>query len=256
MGGLGLFSRGDKQNPWIARGEAAAEKQQFADACAHYIRAAELEPQNDQILMRLASLQKYIGKYADAQNTYAKAAAAAPENTEALIQSALLLGDAGRYAEALSSIEKVSLTADNTYLLDKKYEWLSRTGKYKEAADIAGQLASIQPDNEHYKADYAEYLMRSNQYSAALGVYNELMQGFPQNASKYAKDAAFCAETAGDMDKAAVYYARISDGDTLGLYRRARLEEAEGKFADAAASYGKVQGKEGTDELHLFLRRI
>ena len=44
MGGLGLFSRGDKQNPWIARGEAAAEKEQFADACAHYIRAAEIEP--------------------------------------------------------------------------------------------------------------------------------------------------------------------------------------------------------------------
>ncbi|HJJ30807.1 MAG TPA: tetratricopeptide repeat protein [Methanocorpusculum sp.] len=252
----GIFSRGDKQNPWIARGEAAAEKQQFDDACAHYIRAAELEPQNSQILMRLASLQKYIGKYADAQATYAKAAAAAPENTEAWIQSALLLGDAGNYAGALQSIEKASLPEDNLYLKDKKCDWLCRIGKYKEAADAAKELSLKQPENEHYKARYAENLMRSGQYTAAVNIYNELMQAFPKNASKYAKDAAFCAEAAGDNDTAAAYYSRISDDDTLGLYRRARLEEAAGKFADAAASYGKVLGKEGKDELHLSLRRI
>ena len=51
----GLFGKSDKTNPWIVRGEQAFEKQQYGDACMHYARAADAEPQNLDVLIRLAN---------------------------------------------------------------------------------------------------------------------------------------------------------------------------------------------------------
>ena len=252
----GFFSRGEKQNPWIARGEQAFEKQQYADACSHYIRAAELEPQNVDVLVRLANLQRYTGKYADALETYIKITEADTGNRDAWVERALLEGNAGRFENALASLGRITLTGEDTYLKERRCDWLSRVKKYSEAADAVKELADANPENELYHSQYADYLMRSGRYDAALEACTDLISSFPEHAGKYTNDAAFCAEICGDDETALSLYRTLDENDPTGWYRRARLEEINGLFSDAASSYSRVQAHEGKDELQIGLRRI
>lgn len=252
----GLFSRGEKQNPWIARGEQAFEKQQYADACSHYVRAAELEPQNLEVLVRLANLQRYAGKYADALETYIKITEADADNRDAWIERALLEGDAGKYADALSSLSHISLADDETQLKERRCDWLCRTKDYSKAADAVRELAESDPGNERYSAWYAELLINSGKYADAGKVYTALISSFPAHAAKYTTDAAFCAEICGDTETALSLYRTLGEDDATGWYRRAHLEELNGLFSDAASSYGMVLTHDGQDRLQISIRRI
>ncbi|HJJ54653.1 MAG TPA: tetratricopeptide repeat protein, partial [Methanocorpusculum sp.] len=252
----GLFSKGEKQNPWITRGEQAFEKQQFENACSHYAKAVEFEPENIKALARLAHLQQYTGKYNNALETYRKVVSAEPENQEAWTQIALLEGEAGNYSQAISAIEHVTVASDDTFILTRKCEWVARTGNYRDAADIAKQLSLNNPQNEQYALLYADNLMRSGQNSDAKDAYCNLMKRFPDRAVKYANDAALCAELMGENNEAYELYKSHNSQDALGLFRKARLEELSCKFTDAASTYSAIQRIEGTDEIHITFRRI
>lgn len=252
---VGFFSKGDKQNPWIARGEQAFEKQQFEEACSHYVRAAEAEPKNLTVLLRLAHLQQYTGKFTEAAATYQNIVAEQPENTEAWLQLALLQGESGKFADAVESIEHVPLTAADNFYLARKSEWISRTGNFRYAAEIAKQLVTAAPENEYYSSLYADNLMRAGQIAEAKAVYQDLMKTYPDHAGKYANEAGLCAELLNLPEEAQEAYAALPAGDTLGKFRKARIEEANGRFADAAASYSELAALTGIDELHLAFRR-
>ncbi len=251
----GLFNR-DKSNQWIPRGEQAFEKQQFEDACDHYVKAVETEPNNVAAMLRLAHLQQYIGRYSDALMTYLKVVVAEPSNTNAWTQLAILQAESGAYDQAINSINHVQLSPLDTFLLSRKCEWSSRICDYQGAAEIAKRLIATNPENEYYKSLYAENLLRSGQNADAKNAYLSLMKEYPKHAAKYAKDAAFCAELMDETDEACRLYAQTSAQDSLSRYRKAQLDESAGRFADAAYAYAAIQQKEGTDEIHLTLRRI
>ncbi|HJJ41404.1 MAG TPA: tetratricopeptide repeat protein, partial [Methanocorpusculum sp.] len=118
----GFFSKGDKQNQWIAKAEQAYEKGLFEDAAELFSKAAEAEPSNANLWIKLAASQKYTGKYDAAVRSYKKAAEANPDAGEAWIQLALLLGDSGKCDEALSALSHVVIPESELYLRERKCE--------------------------------------------------------------------------------------------------------------------------------------
>lgn len=251
----GFFSKGEKQNPWIPRAEQAFEKGLFDEAVQNYTKALESEPSNATLWLRLAGCQKYSAKYDAALRSFARTAELNPDCGQAWIQQALLLADAGKFEEAVSAISHVVLPDSETFLKERKCEWLQRCGKYKEAAACAAQLAAYSPTSKQYRILYADLLMRAGMFSESRALYDELAQNTDEDASSYISNAGFCSEMLGDTDGALRRYQNLAEEDSLGWYRRARLEEAAGRFKDAAASYGMVQHYTPAEEISLSVRR-
>jgi len=251
----GFFSKGDKQNQWIAKAEQAYEKGFFEDAADLFSKAAEAEPNNANLWIKLAASQKYNGKYEAAVRSYTKAVEANPEASHAWIQLALLLGDSGKCEEALSALSHVSVPESEIYLRDRKCEWLERVGKYAEASAAALSLCSSVPTSKAYRIRAADLLLRAGKYSEAREIYDELSRSFDENASEYTASAALCCELAGDASGALFRYKNAGEEDFLSWYRRARLEEAAGEFKEAAASYAKVQQGVAADDISVSFRR-
>ena len=249
----GLFSKNDKQNPWIARGEQAYDKGMYDDAIQHFTKALELEPGSAQLWTRLAACQRLNQKFDAASRSYAKAVELNPNDFHAWTSLAILLGDAGKYEEALSAMGHVVLPESEIYLKDKKCEWLLRSGKYREAAAVCSQLISHFPGNVQYRIRYADLLMRSGMFAEARSMYDDLASslGKPEMIS----NAAFCCEMTGDVEGALKRYANLAENDVVGWYRRARLEESLGNFKNAAAAYGMIQHHTTGDDVTITVRR-
>ncbi len=250
----GFFSKGDKQNQWIAKAEQAYEKGFFEDAADLYTKAAEAEPSNASLWAKLAASQKYTGKYDAAIRSYRKAAEVNQDFGQAWIQLALLLGDAGKCEEALSALSHVVIPESELYLRERKCEWLERTGKYAEAASLALGLSAAHPTSKSYRSRCADLLLRAGRYAEARDIYDELTRSF-EGGSEYAASAALCSELMGDTNGALFRYKNADEDDLVSRYHRARLEEASGAFSEAAASYAKIQQETGGDDLSVSLRR-
>lgn len=251
----GFFSKGDKQNQWIAKAEQAYEKGFFEDAAELFAKAADAEPNNANLWIKLAASQKYTGKYDAAARSYTRAVEANPDAGQAWIQLALLLGDSGKCEEALSALSHVSVPESEIYLRDRKCEWLERVGKYAEAAAVAASLCSSVPTSKAYRIRCADLLLRAGKYTEAREIYDELSRSYDENSAEYAASAALCCEMAGDAAGALFRYKNAGDEDFLAWYRRARLEEAAGEFKEAAASYAKVQQGMAADDISVSFRR-
>ncbi|PAV09147.1 tetratricopeptide repeat protein [Methanocorpusculum parvum] len=249
----GLFGKNDKQNPWIARGEQAYDKGQYEDAAQHFTKALELEPASAKLWTRLAASQRFCQKCDAASRSYAKAVELNPDDGQAWKSLALLLGDAGKYEEALSALGHVVLPDSEVYLKERKYEWLRQSGRYRDAAAVCSQLIAVFPGNIQYRAGYADLLMRSGMFAEARSVYDDLASslGKPEMFS----NAAFCCEMTGDVEGALKRYANLAENDTVGWYRRARLEESLGNFKNASAAYGMIQHYTTGDDVTITVRR-
>ncbi|HJJ52367.1 MAG TPA: tetratricopeptide repeat protein, partial [Methanocorpusculum sp.] len=250
----GFFSKGDKQNQWIAKAEQAYEKGLFEDAAELFSKAAEAEPSNANLWIKLAASQKYTGKYDAAVRSYKKAAEANPDAGEAWIQLALLLGDSGKCEEALSALSHVVIPESELYLRERKCEWLERTGKYADAAALAAALSAAHPTSKAYRTRSADLFLRAGRYAEAREIYDDLSRSF-EGGAEYAASAGLCSELMGDAKGALFRYKNADEDDLLSRYRRARLEEAAGEFKEAAASYAKVQQGTDGDDISVSARR-
>ncbi len=249
----GFFSKGDKQNQWPAKAEQAFEKGLFEEASELYTKAADAEPTNAHLWMRLATALKYCGKHDAAARAYTKAVAINPDEGQAWIHLALYYGEKGMFEEALSAISHVVISATEPYLLERKCEWLERMGKYADAAALSASLTS--PTNKTYRLKTADLLLRAGKFSEARDIYDELSRTFDGNTKEYAAAAGLCSELMGDVDSALYRYQNADEEDILALYRRARLEEAAGNFKEAAASYAKIQQGLVSDDVSIAVRR-
>lgn len=251
----GLFSKTEKQNPWTPKGELALEKGLYEEASAYFAKAVEHEPANSQLWTKLGDSHKLLLKYDNAVRAYAKATELDADNKHAWVNLALILGNTGKYEEAVSAISHVVLPESETYLKDLKCEWLQRCGKYKEAASVCSHLVSLNPKNTQYRIRYAELLMRSGAFAEAKTFFDDLIRNTDEKKSNLLADAGFCCEMMGDVDGAVKRYSELAEADSLGWYRRARLEESRGNFKDAAIAYGMVQHFTTADDITVNVRR-
>lgn len=117
----------------VSRGDRALREGKTELALYMYVRAFDLDSENDYALMRIGQIHESRGKDALAAKAYATVLRFEPEHAHALQSLGLTMVRAGRHAEALPLLER-AVAADPTL-------WRAHNG-IGIIADLAGEHAS------------------------------------------------------------------------------------------------------------------
>ncbi|HEV8128787.1 MAG TPA: tetratricopeptide repeat protein [Candidatus Eisenbacteria bacterium] len=154
-------------------GEVHAHKGNTPEAMSAYYRAAELDPENKEIVRGVASTAVKGGLYAEAASALSRVLLLAPLDVAAKKQLAWVNFKLERYPNAIHDYEAVadSLGTADRYYLAQAY---AKSSKVDRAVELYRQVAAQDPQN--YKGVYcnmAYAYYEANRYQRAIDVARE-----------------------------------------------------------------------------------
>jgi tetratricopeptide (TPR) repeat protein len=154
-------------------GEVHAHKGNTPEAMSAYYRAAELDPENKEIVRGIATTAVKSGLYAEAASALNRVLVLAPLDVAAKKQLAWVNFKLERYPNAIHDYEAVadSLGTADRYYLAQAY---AKSSKVDRAVELYRQVAAQDPQN--YKGVYcnmAYAYYEANRYQRAIDVARE-----------------------------------------------------------------------------------
>ncbi len=232
LGHIYLRSLGDTQAGSAPKDNAAALHQ----AIEQFEQVVRLDPTSVEDHLLLGRLYRLNGDTAKAEGEFRTAVKLQPSSEEAVTTLALLFndeGDPGRALDILKTVPEAERSARLNTVLGYTY---SQKKDYAHAIEAYRKAVELDGDDLDSLRGLAENLLNNNQAEAALEVYRKLAAADPQDAQTllhmseiYRRDGQF--EKALD----ALNKAQAIAPDSVELeYNRALVEQAMGKFDDAA----------------------
>ncbi len=145
----------DPDDPGHRHGLAQAllSQDKYAEALEQYTKLSQLEPGTAENYLRMAQLDRRLGKFDEAEASLLKAKQLSPGSIEVLYNEALLYEDQGRYddavkvlTDAIAGIKSQAGNEDNSNALSILYEQLGHA--YRESAEISRGDADLPGDGE------------------------------------------------------------------------------------------------------------
>ena len=232
LGHIYLRSLGDVQS-------GASPKENVAmlrSAIEQFEQVVRLAPSSVEDHLLLGRLYRLNGETAKAEAEFRTAVQLQPSSEEAVTTLALLFndeGDPGRALDILKTIPEDERSARLDAVLGYTY---SQKKDYTHSIEAYRKAIALDGDDLDSMRGLAENLLNSNQTEAALEVYKKLAVADPQDAQTllhiseiYRRDGQF------EKSLEALTKAQAIAPDSVELeYNRALVEEAMGKFDDAA----------------------
>jgi Flp pilus assembly protein TadD len=168
-----------KSRAWLGLAQALEESDPKGSVAA-YDRAAELNPEERELVTRAGYLLQRNGDLAGAEQRYAKAAEAGDSN--AVSQLVALLSQQHRYAEAAAWLNKyVTQNPRDAAARVQLARLLKAEGKNEDATAMLESARAVSADPEVSRALASLYL-DEKQYDKGVSILQELAQKNPNDA--------------------------------------------------------------------------
>jgi tetratricopeptide (TPR) repeat protein len=221
----------------LQRGTSAKEQASvLALAVAEYQQIVRLDPTSIEDHLLLGRLYRLNGETAKAEGEFRSAVKLQPDSEEAVSTLALLYNEEGDPARALNILLAVP-ESDRTSRIQSVIGYTySQQKDYAHAVDAYRKAVSLDSDDLDATRGLAEALLNNRQPDAALEQYKKIADADPQDASTLLHIAEIYRQN-GEFDKSLEVLKKaqaVVQGSMEIDYTRALVEEAMGKFDDAA----------------------
>jgi len=206
-----ILSAQPENVPALSGLASSLESLHRSDEAADVLRqAAELDPANPELPIRLAELFLRAGDGSQTRTALAKSLELAGTGNAAIsLRAGRILSTLKEYAEAASVLENaIERNPDAVALLSDLGASLRHCGQNARAFDVFRRASELQPENAVHLASAADALWSDGRKSAALAFLKKAVRIDPQNA-------ALLRKLAGGMDAVGL------SGDALPHYEQA-----------------------------------
>ncbi|HEV8392147.1 MAG TPA: tetratricopeptide repeat protein, partial [Dongiaceae bacterium] len=268
---LGHFDRvvalvADSPVGWSARGEARADREDFAGALDDFQRATKIAPADALAHRRQGDMLKALGRPDEAKAAYDQALERDPDDVEAHYGLALTLRDQGSLDEALGHLDRVvALAADSPVAWSTRSDVLVSLCAYDRAIDDinhALKLTTTDVDLWIQLGDthrlWADDLRAPEQRDAAVVAIKEALRREPSNAVAIAISGAL-KSSSGQVEEA------LRDFDTSlkqdpkyswAIKEKGKVLLRAGRLDDALGVFGKLQEASNESKLDAIAGRV
>jgi len=207
--------------------------------------ASSRDPENPELLRKLAELSFQLGMHSQATTYYRRLREMMPNDSSVAIQLARTLIRTEHFREALSILEQ--LVAEDKSALDA-YEELARLLVEKlqdpdRAEGLLQQMILANPDQARAYVIRARFYQNRKEFNKARNDVQKALELAPRNA-EVLLTAAELALAEGDRTKASSYVAdaaAVAPGDERVLAAQARLGQVTGDLAGAAEALREMK---------------
>jgi len=220
---------GDRQQQRI-------DEDMLKKAIEQYQKISELDPKDTESLVMLGRLQKVAQNSVDAEKAYKKALEIEPENEDALTGLAMVFADRGENSQAADILKKLAEknpSQKSLRALGAAYEQMKEFALAAQSLRRALELNP--PDADDLKREIAQDLMFAKDYDGALKMYQELVEGEPNDAGSYLRMSQVYREKH-DFENARKMSEKakaIEPGNLEVRFNEVGILEAEGKSSEA-----------------------
>ena len=200
-----------------------------------YEKIAQAAPKDTDTWLMLARLYKVAQNSPEAEKAYKKALELEPENEEGLIGLATVYADLGDNKTSTELLERVARKSPSLRTLTALASSYESMREYKLASETLRRAVEISPNNPELKRFFAQDLMLSDQLDEAIKVYEEMIEDDPKDAQSMLRlSQIYRQQRHFDKSRALLAKAKEVDPNNLELrYNEVSLLEAEGKTAQA-----------------------
>jgi tetratricopeptide (TPR) repeat protein len=259
-------------------------REMFIESIEWLNKAADIQPENTDILFEIGLLMSWTDKYGPAIEYFDRILKIAPGHDDAKLAKARVLSWQDKRTEALSLCEEV-ITHNPEYIdaYQLKARILTWEKKYDEATDVYSQILNIESKNKNasmglvniisFQGNYEEAVSRYksllNQYPGDIAIMNALgkvllWQGKYEEGISVLKDSFALderrTETIELLSRAYLWSKKFEEGiefqmkinerdkdNFQAVYNIASLYEAMGKYDEAISWYEKALNLKGDD---------
>lgn len=164
------------------RGMAYAAQQMNEEAVAAFMKATDVNPENDEGWVQLGFLYAQQSQSDKAEECYAAAVKANPYNVYAQNNLGYEYFRRGHYEEAVAHY-RLALEQQPEYslALNNLGNALLELNRYEEALEQFAQVLSINPDDPHARYNIGNVYLRQEKYEAAVQHYKQAFERNPGN---------------------------------------------------------------------------
>jgi tetratricopeptide (TPR) repeat protein len=211
----------------------------YEESIARYKMILKSDPDNLEVLKKLADVYKWKGSFKEAQDTYEEALKKYPEDEELYV----LIGEVLLWQDKYEKANDYLLRAIESSQREKAGILYARvllySGNYLKAQDILKSILEIYPDNVEAQIYLADSYAYSGKYDTAVNLYNQILEKNENNREAKLKlaDALSWDKQYQKADK--IYYELLMDEYDAKIHRqKARVlgwaheyDEAEKEYA-------------------------
>jgi len=206
-------------------------------AIDEYKKIAGLAPKDIDAWLMVGRLEKAAGDSVEAEKAYQKALAIDPANEDGLTGLALVYSDLGDNARATQLLKTLAENNPSPRALQALAAAYEQVRDFKAAAQALRQELALNPQNEKdVERALAQDLTLAMQWDEALGVYQDMINDDPDDATSYLRMSQIYRERhdfakareAGDKAKA------IEPNSVEIRYNEVSILEAEDRVPEAA----------------------
>jgi len=175
---------GDPGDTYYHLGISQMELNKLEEAKASLEKAAEVDAQNAQIMIKLADVYQKTGQHDKAAETYTKLTEMDPEDAKYYFNTIVkMYDDAGMQDKAIEATKKMielnPQDADAVYNLGYMYV---KSKNYDEAIEAFKKAIEIRPDFEYAYSNLGYCYTQQKKYNESVETYKKLVEINPQNA--------------------------------------------------------------------------
>ncbi len=154
----------------------------YDKAAAWFMKAADIQPDNTDILFEIGILLSWTDNYLSAIEYFDKILTIEPNHDDAKLAKARVLSWQDKRAEALSLTEEV-IEHNPGYLdaYELKARILTWEMNYDEAIEIYSQMLQIKPDSKNARKGLVDIISFQGNYGEAVSKYRSLLAQYPED---------------------------------------------------------------------------